>query len=285
MASTEPAVGIDLGTTYSAAAHLDASGRPVTLLNAEGDSITPSAVLCDEDGGVVGMEALKAAALEPDRVALFAKRDMGNPFYRQPINGEHIPPEIVQSLVLEKLKRDAQARIGVFKKVVVTVPAYFNEPRRKATQDAGQLAGLDVIDIINEPTAAALAFGMQAGFLAEDGTSPRQERILVYDLGGGTFDVTLMDVEGNRFTTVATDGDVYLGGVDWDQRIIDYLGEQFQQRFHGQDPRKNPAGLARLRREAEDAKRALTSRSKVNVSVEFGGEGARIPLTREHFEE
>ncbi|MBI2807484.1 MAG: Hsp70 family protein [Planctomycetes bacterium] len=125
--------------------------------------------------------------------AVVAKRDMGSSVYSKAINGEHLPPEVIQSLILEKLKRDAEAKLGPFTKAVITVPAYFNEPRRKATQDAGHLAGLDVLDIINEPTAAAIAFGVEQGFLTAKGESKRAERILVYDLGGGTFDVTLME--------------------------------------------------------------------------------------------
>ncbi len=148
--------------------------------------------------------------------------------YSKPINGVLFPPEVIQSFVLEKLKQDAQQKIGAFEKAVVTVPAYFNEPRRKATQDAGRLAGIDVVDIINEPTAAAIAFGFQQGFLSPKGESQQPETILVYDLGGGTFDVTLMQIDGTSYTARATAGDVYLGGVDWNQRLADYLAGEFQ---------------------------------------------------------
>jgi len=158
-------VGIDLGTTFSVIAHLDSAGRPWTIPNAEGDLITPSVVFFDQNTIVVGKEAQKAAAVEPERIAQFVKRDMGNSVYSKPIGGKHIPPEVIQSMILEKLKKDAKKKLGDFTKVVITVPAYFNEPRRKATQDAGKLAGLEVLDIINEPTAAAIAFGVQQGFL------------------------------------------------------------------------------------------------------------------------
>ncbi|MBI2806509.1 MAG: Hsp70 family protein, partial [Planctomycetes bacterium] len=278
-----PAVGIDLGTTFSLVAHLDSAGRPWTIPNAEGDLLTPSVVLFEGASVVVGKEAVKAAAMEPERIAQFAKRDMGSSVYSKAINGEHFPPEVIQSLILEKLKRDAEAKLGPFTKAVITVPAYFNEPRRKATQDAGHLAGLDVLDIINEPTAAAIAFGVEQGFLTAKGESKRAERILVYDLGGGTFDVTLMDIDGKNCTVLATAGDVYLGGIDWDQRLADHVAEQFQTKYRV-DPRQNPAGLQRLRRDAEDAKRALSARDTTTVSFEYAGQGIRVPVSRQHFE-
>jgi len=280
-----PAVGIDLGTTFSAVAWLDPQGRPWTLPNSEGDPTTPSVVLFDGDTIVVGKEAVKAATLEPEKIADFAKRDMGNLVYSRAIGGERFPPEVIQSMILEKLKRDAETKIGPFTKCVITVPAFFNEPRRKATQDAGALAGLDVIDIINEPTAAAIAYGFQQGFLSPKGEARQAERVMVYDLGGGTFDVTLMEIEGTRYRTVATSGDVFLGGVDWDQAIVDYVAAEFQKKFRGADPRQHPASRQRLFREAEDAKRSLTAREKCTISFEHVGEGLRVPLTREQFEE
>jgi len=279
-----PAVGIDLGTTFSLVAHLDDAGRPQTIRNAEGDLLTPSVVLFEGSSVVVGKEAVKAAALEPDRVAPFAKRDMGSSTYSKAINGEHLPPEVIQSLILEKLKRDAEAKLGPFQKAVITVPAYFNEPRRKATQDAGRLAGLEVLDLINEPTAAAIAFGVQEGFLTPKGESKRREKILVYDLGGGTFDVTLMDIDGKNCTVLATAGDVYLGGMDWDQRIANHVAEVFEKQFRGIDPRQSPAGLQRLLREAEDAKRALSARETATIAFEHAGQGIRVPITRKQFE-
>ena len=160
-----PAVGIDLGTTFSVIAHLDSAGRPWTIPNAEGDLITPSVVFFDGTSAVVGKEAQKAAVAAPEEVAEFVKRDMGCQVYQKAIHGEHLPPEVIQSYILDKLRRDATLKLGEFRKVVITVPAFFNEPRRKATQDAGALAGLEVIDIINEPTAAAIAYGIQQGFL------------------------------------------------------------------------------------------------------------------------
>ena len=285
MAGSSVPVGIDLGTTFSVVAYLDGTGRPCSVPNSEGDLITPSVVLFDGASVVVGKEAVKAAPLEPDRVADFAKRDMGCSAYSRKIGGENLPPEVIQSLVLEKLKRDAELKLGPITEAVVTVPAFFNEPRRKATQDAAHLAGLKVLDIINEPTAAAIAFGHQAGFLNATGQSPQTERILVYDLGGGTFDVTVMDISGADFTAIATAGDVYLGGIDWDRRIADHIAGKFKEKYRSIDPRDDPAGLHRLLREAEDAKRSLSAREQTTVSFEHVGNGLRVPLARTQFEE
>ena len=280
-----PAVGIDLGTTFCVVAHLDPAGRPCTIPNSEGDLITPSVVLFDGASVAVGKEAVKAATTEPDRVAAFAKRDMGSPMYSRPIAGQHLPPEVIQSLILEKLKRDAEAKLGPFTKCVITVPAFFNEPRRKATQDAGHLAGLEVIDLINEPTAAAIAYGVQAGFLTGTGEARKMERVLVFDLGGGTFDVTLMEIDGTNYTALATAGDVHLGGIDWDRRIADRIAEQFVAKHRGIDPRQHPGGLQRLLREAEDAKRTLSAREQASINFEFSGHALRLPFARREFEE
>lgn len=266
-------------------AYLDSDGKPNTIPNSEGDLVTPSVVLFDGDAVVVGKEAVKAAALEPERIADFAKRDMGNPAYSRKIGGDSLPPEVIQSLILEKLKRDAELKLGPITEAVVTVPAFFNEPRRKATQDAARLAGLQVLDIINEPTAAAIAYGYQVGFLSAAGEAPKKETILVYDLGGGTFDVTVMEIAGSDFTAIATAGDVFLGGIDWDRRIVDRVAEKFKARYRGIDPRDDPAGLQRLLREAEDAKRALSAREQVTLSFEHVGNGLRVPIARAEFDE
>ena len=219
----EPAIGIDLGTTFSVIAHLDSTGRPCTIPNSAGDLTTPSVVLFDGESIVVGKEAVKAAVACPDDIAQFVKRAMGSPVYHQAIHGEQLPPEVLQSFILEKLRKDAVLKVGEFRKAVISVPAFFNEPRRKATQDAGSLAGLEVLDIINEPTAAAIAYGVQEGFLTDTGEARQKETILVYDLGGGTFDVTLMEIDGKNYTAIATAGDVEQGGIDWDRRLADYI--------------------------------------------------------------
>lgn len=284
MSPAIPAVGIDLGTTFSVLAHLDASGRPVTVVNAEGERSTPSMVLFDGEEVIVGKEALKAFATESDRVADGAKRDMGRRVYHKMIGGKHYPPEVISAFILNKLRVDAAAQIGPFSKAVITVPAYFDEPRRKATQDAGYMAGLEVIDIVNEPTAAAIAFGVQQGFVrpGEDRTKP--QTVLVYDLGGGTFDVTVMQIRGRRYVTLATDGDVQLGGYDWDQRLVDLVAEKFI-RLRRVDPREDPATVGKLWRECEDAKRTLSTRPKAIVPCDYRGFLERIEVTRAEFEE
>lgn len=283
-ASQHPAIGIDLGTTYSVVATLDAQGRPMTVQNAEGDSTTPSVVLFERSEIIVGREAVKLAAHEPDAVAAYAKRDIGASRFGRALRGTHLPPEVVQSFVLDKLRHDAELKLGEIRDVVITVPAYFNEPRRKATQDAGRLANLNVLDIINEPTAAAISYGVAQGFLTGEGEAKSDEMVLVYDLGGGTFDVTLMHLQGHNYTALATAGDVFLGGLDWDRRIIDFVAERFIEEHGDGDPREDASALIRLAKEAEDAKRALTAREEVKISFEHDGKLLRAPLSRRQFE-
>src|SRR4051812_48578675 len=218
--SKHPAVGIDLGTTFSAIAKLDDLGRPQTLMNAEGDKITPSVVFFEGDNVVVGKEAVKALATDAAAVAECAKRDLGNRFFHKSLDGRQYPPEALQAWVLSKLRTEAERQIGKFKKAVVTVPAYFDEVRRKATMDAGYIAGLEVLDIINEPTAAAVAFGYQQGFMKPEHANGDRKRILVYDLGGGTFDVTVMEIGGGGFNALAAGGGGGVGGRGWGQRGV-----------------------------------------------------------------
>lgn len=277
-------VGIDLGTTLSVIAYVNERGEPVTIRNSEGDLLTPSAVLFDAKTVTVGKEALKAAALEPDSFAAFVKRDMGKPFYHRPIRGKTLPPEVIQSLILRKLRLEAECALQrPLRGAVITVPAYFDEPRRKATQDAGFLAGLQVLDIINEPTAAAIAYGLQGAFLNADGSAKQRERILVYDLGGGTFDATLMQIEGSTYRTLATGGDVHLGGLDFDRRLVDYAITKYVA-GGGTDLRQDPAHFNRLLREAEDVKRTLSNRDHTHFTYDFGGASFRVPVTRAEFE-
>ena len=277
-----PAVGIDLGTTFSAVAYLDPSGRPETIRSAEGDLTTPSAVFFDRKSPLVGIEAVEAGLLEPERLALYAKRDVGEDTYEKQIRGENFPPEVLQALVLRKLKADAELKLGKVEKAVVTVPAFFNEPCRKATQDAGRLAGLEVLDIINEPTAAAITYGVQQGFLSESGKSDKLERVLVYDLGGGTFDVTVMEIDKGNYHTIATAGDVYLGGIDWDSRVVDFIAEQFQKE-HGLDPRDDPQANQELIRKANQTKHALTQRESVSIAFAHDGMRLRCDLSQAEF--
>ena len=279
------AVGIDLGTTFSVVAHLDGHNKPETIRSSDGDLTTPSVVFFDRERPIVGKEAVKISILEPEYVVRCAKREVGKDYVHQSIRNEQLPPEVIQALILKKLKEDGELKLGEISQAVVTVPAFFNEPRRKSTQDAGQLAGLDVIDIINEPTAAAIAYGVQQGFLSESGatTTTTKERVLIYDLGGGTFDVTLLDIDGHQYNAIATAGDVFLGGIDWDQRIVDHVIGQFQQQ-HGVDLCEDPSTLQTLQEDAEDAKRSLSQRESVNLGVTYEGNRLRLELTRTEFE-
>src|SRR5262249_36217189 len=256
-------VGIDLGTTYSVVAHLDAHGRPISIPNSAGDLLTASVILFEESGPVVGKEAVLAAAMEPEKIAECVKRDMGSRAYRKKINGEVLPPEVISSVVLKSLKADAERKLGPVRKAVITVPAYFDEPRRRATMDAGRLAGLDVLDILNEPTAAAIAYGYQTGFLDRSGRAQggKPLRVLAFDLGGGTFDVTIVEIRAGSFKAVATDGDVCLGGKDWDEQIVNLAAERFKKQ-HRVDPREDPATRQELWNNAEVVKKTLTERNQ-----------------------
>ena len=279
-----PAVGIDLGTTFSAIAHLDSQGRPTTITNSEGELTTPSVLFFDHDDVIVGTEASIAGQIETERMAKLAKRDMGGAHYSKKILGRQLPPEVIQSFILQRLKSDAEMKIGPFQKAVVTVPAYFDEPRRKATQDAGAIAGIDVIEIINEPTAAALAYGVQQGFLNEQGQAIDNEIVMVYDLGGGTFDVTLMSINGKKFTAIGTGGDVFLGGFDWDQRIFDHVSKTFLN-DHQIDCSSDPALAEKLMLECNRAKKTLSTRTEATIRIEHNGKPLKIGLTRKQFED
>lgn len=272
---TERVVGIDLGTTLSKLAYVDESGRPVLVPNAEGELLTPSVVAFTKSGILVGRDARREALANPARAVLHVKRQMGNPKWRFKVDDETYTPESISALILKKLKKDAEMHIGPIRRAVITVPAYFDDARRKATEDAGSIAGLEVIDIVNEPTASALAYGLaRAG---EDGVC------LVYDLGGGTFDVTVIEKRGNEFITLATDGDVELGGKDWDERLVNYLADKFRKEF-GADPREDPQALSYLWVSAEDAKKTLSRRDRTNVPVSYKGHWGNYEVTRAEFE-
>ena len=284
-AASQPPVSIDLGTTYSLLAYLDESGRPVSLRNSLGDLLTPSAVIVDGDEIVVGKGAVKASCFAPENYAECFKRDMGRETISRPINGVKAPPEVLSALVLARLKEDAEQRLGPLRTVVITVPAYFDEICRKATQDAGRLAGWEVADIINEPTAAALCCGWERGLFGLKGgdTPSSAERVLVYDLGGGTFDVSVLEIEGKTFRTLATDGDIRLGGKDFDKCLVDHLAERFDA-VHGRDPRSDASDAAQLWRDAQDVKHALTEHKKTVAICFHDGIRMRIEVTRDEFE-
>ena len=281
------AVGIDLGTTNSAIAVLE-GGEPTIIPNAEGARTTPSVVAFSKTGEVlVGEIAKRQAVTNVDRTISSVKRHMGTDWTTE-IDGKKYTAQEISARILQKLKRDAEAYLGEpVTEAVITVPAYFNDAQRQATKDAGQIAGLKVERIVNEPTAAALAYGLEKG--KED------ELILVFDLGGGTFDVSLLEVgkDDDGFSTIqvrATSGDNHLGGDDWDQRIVDWLIDQVKAKT-GADLSKDAVALQRLKEAAEQAKKELSSATSTNISLQYLSMTADGPihldetLTRAKFEE
>jgi molecular chaperone DnaK len=272
-------IGIDLGTTFCALATLDERGRPVTVPNRDGDVLTPSAIFLAPDGSaVVGQAALDMQLEQPDRVAALVKRRMGLPDFGREVAGRYFRPETLSAVILKKLAQDAELALGPIEGCVITVPAYFDDTRRKATMDAGRIAGLNVLDIIDEPSAAALAYSVQGNGALESGRN-----VLVYDLGGGTFDVTLVKLGKKRFQVLAIEGDVRLGGKDWDDRIADWAAERFREQFQS-DPREDPQSAAMLLAAAERAKRALSKVEQASVTVTHAGHRITLPITRAEFE-
>ncbi len=276
-------VGIDLGTTYSAIAMLDHDGNPKVLQNADGRDITPSVVLLDEDRVVVGPSFERISVANPESIVEAIKREMGNKNFYVVYQNKKLTPEFISALILKKMKQDAEKIIGPIANAVITVPYYFNDVRRKATQDAGRIAGLNVIDIINEPTAATLAYAWSRGELGRADLKADERTILVYDLGGGTFDVTVVRYTPTSFRVLATDGDVMLGGLDWSKRLSDHLVEQFKRKF-GVDPSEDPETMLTFHQEAEDAKRDLSSKLQVPISVYYKGNTLSVSLTRTEYE-
>jgi len=277
-------VGIDLGTTYSAIAYLNDEGEPEMIANSDDRTITPSVVLLSEDGKVlVGPSFERISIEEPEHIVEAVKREMGNKDFYVVYQGKKLTPEFISAMILKKLKQDAEKRIGPIANAVVTVPYYFNDVRRKATQDAGKIAGLNVIDIINEPTAATLAYAWKKGEFGRVDKDFGERTLLVYDLGGGTFDVTAVKYTSTSFKVLATDGDVMLGGLDWSHRLVEHLCEQFKQKF-GEDPSESPEAMLQFTQECESAKRALSKKSQIPISVYFKGQTLTISLTRTEFE-
>lgn len=274
-------IGIDLGTTNSCVAILE-GGDPVVIPNAEGNRTTPSVVAFKPDGErLVGEVAKRQAITNPDRTVISIKRHMGTN-HRVNIDGKSYTPQEISAMILQKLKADAEAFLGEkIDKAVITVPAYFNDSQRQATKDAGKIAGLEVLRIVNEPTAAALAYGLDKS---------GDHTILVYDLGGGTFDVSILEIGDGIFEVKATSGDNHLGGDDFDQVIIDWLIDQFKKET-GIDLSKDRMALQRLKDAAEKAKKDLSSVLTTTISLPFISADATGPkhlettLTRAKFEE
>lgn len=269
-------IGIDLGTTFSCMAYINSSGQPEIIPNSEGDGITPSAVLFDGGSIIVGKEAKAQSFIDPKNYEQFVKRHMGERDYIfTTTKGEKYSPEAVSAIILSKLKADAERALGEkIAGAVVTVPAYFNEAQRKATMDAGRIAGLDVIGIINEPTAAALAFGIAKG-------SDREQTVMVYDLGGGTFDVTIMRFASNDITVLSTAGDRKLGGCDFDNKIIEAVISAAKK--ESIDIEADLAARQDLQLKAEVAKKSLSSKEKTSIVLNVAGRPFKYTISREEF--
>ncbi|MEN8217148.1 MAG: Hsp70 family protein [Pseudomonadota bacterium] len=269
------AVGIDLGTTNSAIAYINEHGQPVVIPNELGESITPS-VICFKDGEqIIGDDGKEMQALGMYPVAAFFKRQMGDELFIFHADGVDYSSTELSTLLLKKLKKNAEAHLGqTITDAVITVPAYFRDPERKATIEAGQAAGLNVLQVINEPTAAAVAYGLNK--------TQKKQRLLIYDLGGGTFDVTLLELEKDHVRVKNSDGDHQLGGKDWDDRIIEYLASKFQDEY-GIDPLEDAESLADLLVQAEEAKKRLTSFEKTVISIAHEGKKGKYELDRATF--
>lgn len=275
------AVGIDLGTTNSCVAVMEGSG-PVVISNAEGMRTTPSIVAFTKNGErLVGDPARRQAAVNSSRTIASVKRRMGTD-YRIRIDGREYSPEEISAMILLKLKQDAESYLGSsVTDAVITVPAYFSDAQRQATRDAGRIAGLNVLRIINEPTSAAFAYGLDNNV---------GQKVLVYDLGGGTFDVSVIEIGENLIEVLATAGDNHLGGDDYDQRLADYLVQEFK-KANKIDLRKDPAAYQRVKDEAEKAKKELSSALQTTVNIPFitmakdGPKHLEVSLTRAKFEE
>ena len=268
-------IGIDLGTTNSCVAVIE-GGEPIVIANAEGGRTTPSVVAFSKTGErLVGQVAKRQAITNPDRTIVSIKRDMGSD-KRINIDGKKYSPQEISAMILQKVKADAEAYLGEkVTQAVITVPAYFSDSQRQATKDAGKIAGLDVLRIINEPTAAALAYGMDK----------EEDQKLVFDLGGGTFDVSILDISDGVFEVLATNGNTRLGGDDFDNKVIDYLADTFK-RENGIDLRNDKMALQRLKEAAEKAKIELSSVMSSNINLPFitadaaGPKHLDITLTR-----
>jgi|LGVF01.2.fsa_nt_gb molecular chaperone DnaK len=277
----EKIIGIDLGTTNSCVAVLE-GGEAVVIPNAEGNRTTPSVVAFTKDGErLVGQVAKRQAVTNPDRTIASIKREMGSD-YKVKIEDKSYTPQEISAMILQKLKADAEAYLGeTVSKAVITVPAYFSDAQRQATKDAGRIAGLEVERIINEPTAAALAYGLD---------KDQSQKIMVFDLGGGTFDVSILELGDGVFEVMSTNGNNHLGGDDFDQKVIDWMAAEFK-KSHGIDLKKDKMALQRLKEAAEKAKIELSTVLKSEINLPFitatadGPQHLELSLTRAKFDE
>ena len=270
-------IGIDLGTTYSAVATIGSNGHPYILKNQNGGELTPSVIYFDPDGAIlVGQDAKDKLQEGEENIAMFFKRNMGNPDFRFYAGDNEYTATDLSAILLRKLKEDAEVTLGeTITEAVITVPAYFNDIQRTETIKAGKMAGLDVKRIINEPTAAAITYGISRDSV---------QKVLVYDLGGGTFDVTILEVTPDEIRVLATGGDHELGGKDWDDCILSYVVEQFKDEF-GVDPSDELEVYNDLALQCENLKKRLTQRQADSITVRYKGCSHKYEFTRQKFEE
>jgi molecular chaperone DnaK len=271
--------GIDLGTTYSSISQVDDYGKAVIIPNAENQSSTPSVVFFDGDEIIVGEVAKESAVLYPNDVVSFIKRSMGEPNFLFEHKSKTYRAEEISNFIIRKVVQDAEERLGEkITDLVITCPAYFGINEREATRKAGEISGFNVHQIINEPTAAAIAYGMVE--------SAKRSTVLVYDLGGGTFDVTMIAIEPESIEVICTGGDHNLGGKDWDDRIVATLAQEFQNLTGiNDDILDDPTTCQDLQLSSEKAKKVLSQRDKTAISITYGGERTKVDLTRKRFEE
>jgi molecular chaperone DnaK (HSP70) len=269
--------GIDLGTTYSSIAYVDEYGKPVIIPNAENQRITPSVVFFDGSEIVVGDVAKESAKLYPNEVVSFIKRSMGEANFLYEYDGKPYRPEEISSFILRKVAQDAEQTIGEkVQDVVITCPAYFGINEREATRKAGEIAGFNVRQIINEPTAAAIAYGTVQ--------ETENRVVLVYDLGGGTFDITMIDIQESSIDVICTGGDHNLGGKDWDDRIVAFLVQEFQRQTQSEDDiLEDPDTWQDLQLSSEKSKKILSQRDKTPISITHGGDRVKVELSRDKF--
>lgn len=269
--------GIDLGTTYSSIAYVDEYGKPVIIPNAENQRITPSVVFFDGSEIVVGDVAKESAKLYPNEVVSFIKRSMGEANFLYEYDGKSYRPEEISCYILRKVAQDAEQTIGEkVQDVVITCPAYFGINEREATRKAGEIAGFNVRQIINEPTAAAIAYGTVQ--------ETENRVVLVYDLGGGTFDITMIDIQESSIDVICTGGDHNLGGKDWDDRIVAFLVQEFQRQTQSEeDILEDPDTWQDLQLSSEKSKKILSQRDKTPISITHGGDRVKVELSREKF--
>ncbi|NOX54909.1 MAG: Hsp70 family protein, partial [Planctomycetes bacterium] len=282
MVARTHAVGIDLGTTFSCVACLNEHGEPVTIPNQEGELQTPSVVLFEDDDVIVGREALRHAVSDPERVVQNSKRYMGDPDHRWTVGGKSYSPVEISTFILRKLIAAAEDRLGKVERAVITVPTQSSELQRAATVEAGLRAGLKHVDIINEPVAATLCavLGTEGLWFAE---LADEQRIMVFDLGGGTFDLSLVNYAKNEVRVIAGDGDMNLGGYDWNEVLLKAICDQFTREI-GEDPRTDPESLQFVALEVEDAKRSLSVRERTPLVCHHAGHRKIYRVSRDQFE-